>query len=182
MLQRFGFFRKWRNSYPTEGTIRKVVFRSYYLTLHCKANTTKDAYVSRCTLRHILFCPEVLKFLHDSVNFIFTYVKLRWAFESARIRFTHWIAFTEWPGGHRCALSTTWPWNVKTSLMVLWGVCWMFYGSVELNSTFDTSPDDWLNQRIAINEDYDPYDESFLDGYVSQYGKPNCTFSVSWLI
>lgn len=36
--------------------------------------------------------------------------------------------FTEWPNGHR-PLSTTWPWNVKTSLLVLWGVCWMFYGA-----------------------------------------------------
>ncbi len=34
--------------------------------------------------------------------------------------------FFEWPSGRR-PLSTTWPWNVKPSLMVLWGVCWMFY-------------------------------------------------------
>lgn len=35
--------------------------------------------------------------------------------------------FAEWPNGQR-PLSTTWPWNVKPSLLVLWGVCWMFYG------------------------------------------------------
>lgn len=35
--------------------------------------------------------------------------------------------FAEWPNGQR-PLNTTWPWNVKTSLLVLWGVCWMFYG------------------------------------------------------
>ena len=34
--------------------------------------------------------------------------------------------FTEWPSGVR-PLSTTWPWNIKPSLLVLWGVCWMFY-------------------------------------------------------
>ena len=34
--------------------------------------------------------------------------------------------FTEWPSGRR-PLSTTWPWNIKPSLVVLWGVCWMFY-------------------------------------------------------
>jgi hypothetical protein len=34
--------------------------------------------------------------------------------------------FSEWPGGRR-PLSTTWPWNVKPSLLVIWGVCWMFY-------------------------------------------------------
>ncbi|KAI4286996.1 MAG: hypothetical protein L6R35_003753 [Caloplaca aegaea] len=34
--------------------------------------------------------------------------------------------FSEWPNGRR-PLSTTWPWNIKPSLVVLWGVCWMFY-------------------------------------------------------
>lgn len=34
--------------------------------------------------------------------------------------------FTEWPSGQR-PLSTTWPWNIRPSLVVLWGVCWMFY-------------------------------------------------------
>ena len=34
--------------------------------------------------------------------------------------------FTEWPNGQR-PLSTTWPWNIKPALLVLWGVCWMFY-------------------------------------------------------
>lgn len=34
--------------------------------------------------------------------------------------------FFEWPGGHR-PLNSTWPWaDVKPSLLVLWGVCWMF--------------------------------------------------------
>ena len=35
--------------------------------------------------------------------------------------------YAEWPNCHR-PLSTTWPWNIKPSLLVLWGVCWMFYG------------------------------------------------------
>lgn len=34
--------------------------------------------------------------------------------------------FAEWPNGQP-PLNTTWPWNVKPSLVVLWGVCWMFY-------------------------------------------------------
>ena len=33
--------------------------------------------------------------------------------------------FAEWPNGRR-PLSTTWPWNIKPSLVILWGVCWMF--------------------------------------------------------
>jgi hypothetical protein len=35
--------------------------------------------------------------------------------------------FFEWPSG-RHPLNSTWPWaDVKPSLLVLWGVCWMFY-------------------------------------------------------
>ncbi|KAF2742066.1 hypothetical protein M011DRAFT_413379 [Sporormia fimetaria CBS 119925] len=34
--------------------------------------------------------------------------------------------FFEYPDGQR-PLSTTWPWSIKPSLAVLWGVCWMFY-------------------------------------------------------
>ena len=34
--------------------------------------------------------------------------------------------FAEWPDG-RHPLSTTMPWNIRPSLVVLWGVCWMFY-------------------------------------------------------
>jgi hypothetical protein len=30
-------------------------------------------------------------------------------------------------------LSTTWPWSIKPSLAVLWGVCWMFYGEYGQN-------------------------------------------------
>ena len=41
--------------------------------------------------------------------------------------------FAEWPNGQR-PLSTTWPWNVEPSLLVLWGVCWMFYGSSGYNT------------------------------------------------
>ena len=32
----------------------------------------------------------------------------------------------EWPNGQP-PLNTTWPWNVRPSLVVLWGVCWMYY-------------------------------------------------------
>ena len=34
--------------------------------------------------------------------------------------------FSEWPSGHR-PLHTSWPWNIRPSLVVLWGVCWMFF-------------------------------------------------------
>ncbi|KAI9643834.1 hypothetical protein NHQ30_007185 [Ciborinia camelliae] len=39
--------------------------------------------------------------------------------------------FLEWPGGQR-PLNSTWPWSgVKLSILVLWGVCWMFYMRIE---------------------------------------------------
>lgn len=44
--------------------------------------------------------------------------------QQSRAIFQGW--FSEWPNGQR-PLNTTWPWNVKPSLLVLWGVCWMFY-------------------------------------------------------
>ena len=40
--------------------------------------------------------------------------------------------YAEWSDCHR-PLSTTWPWNIKPSLLVLWGVCWMFYGPSDKN-------------------------------------------------
>ncbi|KAK4998118.1 hypothetical protein LTR66_002597 [Elasticomyces elasticus] len=39
-------------------------------------------------------------------------------------------SFLEFPGGKRL-LSSTWPWSIRPSLAVLWGVCWMFYYLVE---------------------------------------------------
>lgn len=56
--------------------------------------------------------------------------------------------FAEWPNGQP-PLSTTWPWNVKPSLLVLWGVCWMFY-----NNNVDiswTTPDREEQSRVAEN-------------------------------
>ena len=51
--------------------------------------------------------------------------------------------FTEWPSGQP-PLSTTMPWNIKPSLMVLWGVCWMFYMTTGLpNVSRQTHDDDW---------------------------------------
>ena len=41
-------------------------------------------------------------------------------------RLLNW--FTEFPDNQH-PLNTTWPWSIKPSLAVLWGVCWMFYNS-----------------------------------------------------
>ena len=40
------------------------------------------------------------------------------------------------PRRHRGS-SPCWPWNIKTSLVVLWGVCRMFYGSPRNNDDLD---------------------------------------------
>ena len=84
-------------------------------------------------LEHILLCLQSAAL--QSLNYY--YLKV------AEAEFVHWHSywqqrwqtgdawFAEWPNGRR-PLSTTWPWNVKPSLLVLWGVCWMFYGNEEV--------------------------------------------------
>ena len=81
-------------------------------------------------LEHMLLCLQsaALEAL------IYCYLKV------AEAEFVHWHSywqqrwqtgdawFAEWPSGRR-PLSTTWPWNVRPALLVLWGVCWMFYGN-----------------------------------------------------
>lgn len=44
--------------------------------------------------------------------------------------------FAEWPNAQH-PLNTTWPWNVRTVLLVLWGVCWMFYADEGAGAPFD---------------------------------------------
>lgn len=84
-------------------------------------------------LEHMLLCLQSAAL--ESLNYC--YLKI------AEAEFVHWHSywqqrwqtgdawFAEWPSGRR-PLSTTWPWNVKPSLLVLWGVCWMFYGNERL--------------------------------------------------
>jgi hypothetical protein len=44
--------------------------------------------------------------------------------------------FFEWPSG-RHPLNSTWPWaDVKPSLLVLWGVCWMFIGNMHTSQHY----------------------------------------------
>jgi hypothetical protein len=48
---------------------------------------------------------------------------------------SHWKRQLKFGGDKWCSeysssrrpLSTTWPWSIRPSLAVLWGVCWMFY-------------------------------------------------------
>lgn len=67
--------------------------------------------------------------------------------------------FTEWPSGQR-PLSTTWPWNIRPSLIVLWGVCWMFYTSDQNREDKPRSPAqqlvedsrDWMPSNFSMEE------------------------------
>ena len=68
--------------------------------------------------------------------------------------------FAEWPNGQR-PLSTTWPWNVKPSLLVLWGVCWMFYGSSGYNTRTTR------NRRGTA-----PVSEAIRTGQVAEHHQP----------
>ena len=63
--------------------------------------------------------------------------------------------FAEWPNGQR-PLSTTWPWNIKPALLVLWGVCWMFYDN-ERRAPHENVPpaseqDFWTRQAAAQSQ------------------------------
>lgn len=54
--------------------------------------------------------------------------------------------FAEWPDGRR-PLSTTWPWNnIRPSLLVLWGVCWMFYDAYGDDDLVRSSEGFWSRQ------------------------------------
>ncbi|KAK6441691.1 hypothetical protein LTR95_002082 [Oleoguttula sp. CCFEE 5521] len=58
--------------------------------------------------------------------------------------------FFEYPDV-RHPLSTTWPWNIKPSLVVLWGVCWMFWADYHFDSNMNLV--ETATGRIAASRD-----------------------------
>ena len=56
--------------------------------------------------------------------------------------------YSEWSSG-RPPLNSTMPWNIKASLVVLWGVCWMFYDRTWLLQNQDSN---WL-PRTSVSTD-----------------------------
>lgn len=67
-------------------------------------------------------------YLNTYIEFDYVHVRQRLGEEVSRLRAVFGSGwFFEWPSGQH-PLNTTWPWaDVKPSLMVLWGVCWMFF-------------------------------------------------------
>jgi hypothetical protein len=88
--------------------------------------------------------------------------------------------FFEWPKG-RHFLSSTWPWaDVKPSLLVLWGVCWMFIEYFDqttssrqpriTNLPFDVN---WLDNSI----DNDNWTSNFDNSFFTTYRNDNESFN-----
>ena len=45
--------------------------------------------------------------------------------------------------------STTWPWNIRSALAILWGDCWMFHDPYSVNLNF-TGQQNWQRQQQSI--------------------------------
>lgn len=59
--------------------------------------------------------------------------------------------FFEWPGG-RHPLNSTWPWaDVKPSLLVLWGVCWMFIMALPVAMSRSSSQPSPLSHKPRVS-------------------------------
>lgn len=72
--------------------------------------------------------------------------------------------FNEWPDGQH-PLSTTWPWNIRPSLVILWGVCWMFYDHNQHHQNDNiraADPNVWDSQGFWLRHDMEePGDGSY---------------------
>lgn len=112
---------------PIQGSLCPDSERSFGGVVSSISRTCKR---SLANLEHMLECmrhtalegliKHSLKRIQGDVAAMYQYWKQR------RHSSSTW--FAEWPSGRR-PLSTTWPWNIKPSLIVLWGVCWMFYAN-----------------------------------------------------
>ena len=96
----------------------------------CEGNEVLDSNLDEtyiANLEHLLLClrDQLLRLLIAKlVDLVHKHVA-----ECQRDQRKHseeW--FFEYPDA-RHPLSTTWPWSIRPSLAVIWGVCWMFYDS-----------------------------------------------------
>ncbi|TKX24209.1 hypothetical protein C1H76_3572 [Elsinoe australis] len=98
---------------------------SLVLQLGIEADELDD--VRLANLEHMLLClrQDIDHFLSDCGSDLFQKHVHEQQDQSIRSD-EDW--FSEFPNA-RHPLSTTWPWSIKPSLAVIWGVCWMFYNS-----------------------------------------------------
>ena len=66
--------------------------------------------------------------------------------------------------------SPSWPWNVRTSLVVLWGVCWMFFDSPRFNDELNLNDHTDVDVAFDLNAPLGPYDPLEFDAYLFQQG------------
>ncbi|KAF2809165.1 uncharacterized protein BDZ99DRAFT_521611 [Mytilinidion resinicola] len=71
--------------------------------------------------------------------------------------------FSEFPNCHR-PMTTTWPWSIKPSLAVLWGVCWMFYYSdgTQPNQIASSGALEDLVDNVGVSQEYFLNDNEFI--------------------
>jgi len=98
---------------------RRAELRSSEETRH-----SEDDVVFISNLTHALLCLEH-DLLQEISSGIFKVVEKIWRDFHDQRNNVDW--FSVFPPRARRPLSTTWPWSIKPSLAVLWGVCWMFY-------------------------------------------------------
>ena len=78
-------------------------------------------------------------------------------------------------------VSTTWPWNIRPSLAVLWGVCWMFYPQQGDGDGQQQQPQRQRHQQYGWQAGYG-INESILTSENLQQLTPGtyCTAHLNW--
>lgn len=102
-------------------------------------------------LEHLLRCLQqaiVEALIHNILKLIDADI-LHWHLNWQQRRGDREGWFAEWPNGQP-PLNTTWPWNVKPSLVVLWGVCWMFY---DHNDQVNQNNNAWLTTQATSRQE-----------------------------
>jgi len=97
----------------------------------CEGNEVLDSRLDEtflANLEHLLLCLQD-QLIHLLVSNCVQLIQ-RHVLECQKDQSKHseeW--FSEFPDA-RHPLSTTWPWSIRPSLAVIWGVCWMFYDCI----------------------------------------------------
>ena len=102
-------------------------------------------------LEHVLRCIQhaaLLRLLQSSLeSLIPSQGNPFWERDARRLHGGDW--FAEWVGG-RPPLNSTMPWNIKPSLLVLWGVCWMFYKGSSRPRARQQQAGGWVPTQQAV--------------------------------